>query len=370
MEGNQIPKSKVKKHPPLPRLLSKEVTHKCTCKSRSSPIQTGRRAFELAQEYSISNSRLALGSALFLGSMLALNQIQGASAADFTFTDEGTLVTAVGGANSDVGTAPTRIIFDGAAGRTITADGPVVFTDRAVSIGSPISSTFTLTAASSFVGNCLICSNSNLTLNNVVLDVAPKAGVSAISVDAAAPVTVILNNVEVKNVSGAAAITVTGQAETTVTINDSNIHNNTAAVAPNGGGTGGSVIVISAGSVGATVTLTNTAITTNTAGAGLLGGDGGSVVAVSAASGDVTVSTTDVTITGNTAGAGTTGSGGDGGSGGSVVVVNSTTGAATVTLTNTDITTNVAGLGVGAGAGGSIIEVLSLIHISEPTRPY
>ncbi|MSY64063.1 MAG: hypothetical protein F2703_03210, partial [Actinobacteria bacterium] len=125
--------------------------------------------------------------------MLALNQIQGASAADFTFENDAGFQSAVDGANSDGDTlAPTRIIFGGAAGTTITAEAPVVFTDKAVSIGSPISTTFTLTAASTFVGNCLICSNSSLTLNNLILDVAPKAGVSAISVDAAAPVTVDL----------------------------------------------------------------------------------------------------------------------------------------------------------------------------------
>ena len=282
--------------------------------------------------------------------MLALNQIQGASAADFTFTDEGTLVTAVGGANSDVDTAPTRIIFDGAAGTTITAEAPVVFTDRAVSIGTPISSTFTLTAASSFVGNCLICSNSSLTLNNIILDVAPKAGVSAISVEAAAPVTVILNNVEVANVSGATAITVVGQAETTVTINNSDIHNNTAGAGATEGATGGSVIVVNA-ATDAIVTISgDTTITANTAGAGGAGvaqadgspgGAGGSIVEVNVGANATVIIKETASITSNTSGVGGAGDvsdvidpGGAGGAGGSTLAVVAV-GDATVTISDT-----------------------------------
>ena len=108
-EGEQIPKSKAKKHPPLPRLLSKEVGHTCTPKSRSSFAHTGKRAFELAQEYSINNSRLALGSALVLGGVLALNQVQSAEAADWNFTDDTGFALAAGNANSDTESA-ARII--------------------------------------------------------------------------------------------------------------------------------------------------------------------------------------------------------------------------------------------------------------------
>ena len=109
MEGEQIPKSKAKKHPPLPRLISKEAGHTCTPNSRTSLVHVGKRAFELAQEHSITNSRLTLGSALVLGGALGLTQVQSAKAVDYNVSGLNTFdlgITAVNAVNE-----PGKITF-------------------------------------------------------------------------------------------------------------------------------------------------------------------------------------------------------------------------------------------------------------------
>ena len=192
----------------MPRLLSKEVGHTCTPKSRSSFAHTGKRAFELAQDYSITNSRLALGGTLVLGGVLALSQVQSAEAADHSFIDASSFAFAAAQAQADSTGDPTRIIFGGTSAGTIDIDAGVSFT-REVTIGDALSSRFTLKPTALFSGSaCLICSTSNITLNNVVLDLTKKAAVSALSVNASADVTVTLNDVEVTGVDGAAAISV------------------------------------------------------------------------------------------------------------------------------------------------------------------
>ena len=146
-----MPKSKLKKQPPLPRLLSKEVTHKCICKSRSSPTQTGRRAFELAQDYSISNSRLALGSALFLGGVLSLNQVQSAGAVDWIVGGDRTFdlgITAVNTGNDALNTiAFAPEIID------VTSSGIAI--TKALAIDGTTNSGRVIIISSG--GTCIIC---------------------------------------------------------------------------------------------------------------------------------------------------------------------------------------------------------------------
>ena len=94
----------------MPRLLSKEVAHTCTPNLRTSLVHTGKRAFELAQEYSITNSRLALGSTLVLGGVLALSQVQSAEAADHSFIDASSFAFAAAQAQADATESAARII--------------------------------------------------------------------------------------------------------------------------------------------------------------------------------------------------------------------------------------------------------------------
>ena len=364
----------------MPRLLSKEVGHTCTPKSRSSFAHTGKRAFELAQDYSITNSRLALGGTLVLGGVLALSQVQSAEAADWNFTDEAGFALAAANANSvslnsDPEIPLTRIIFGGTEPAVINTAVGVSFT-REVIIGNIFSQRFTLAPTDNFSGPCLICSTSNITLNNVVLDLTNKAAVSALSVNASADVVVALNDVEVKNVSGATAIEVSGAAATTVTINNSNIYDNAGAAGASGVA-GGSVIVISS-NTNATVTLSgDTTILNNDGGAGgagaaggasapdAAGGDGGSIIEVTAGTKATVIISDTVEISGNDSGAGGAGgssgtgasriSGGAGGAGGSIILLDSSNSDAELIISETvEISGNSSGAG-GAGAPGIVV---------------
>ena len=347
-EGEHIPKSKAKKHPPLPRLLSKEIGHTCAPKSRSSLVHTGKRAFELAQEYSITNSRLALGSTLVLGGVLALSQVQSAEAATWRVDAEKTFDAGITHIN-EFGSDENTITFESAIS-TVTSSGIEII--RALTIDGAIANNGKVVITSS-AGSCIICSNSNITLNNVTLD-GNKEAVSAIAVSATEDVTVVLNDVEVKGVSGAAAILVSGEADTTVTINNSSIQDNISGagaagpVAGAAGDAGGSIVEVIS-SAKTTVTISgDTTVSDNTSGAGGAGGSsgtgdsrtsggaggaGGSIILLSSSTGDAELIISDtVLISGNATGAGGAGgagagafpnraTGGDGGDGGSVVAV-------------------------------------------------
>ena len=149
----------------MPRLLSKEVGHTCTPNLRTSLVHTGKRAFELAQEYSITNSRLALGSTLVLGGVLALSQVQSAEAVQWRVEEGKTFDAGITHIN-DTATAEDEntITFDSdittvtSSGIDIiwalTIDGAIANGGRVVITADPINDT------------CIICSNSNVTLNN------------------------------------------------------------------------------------------------------------------------------------------------------------------------------------------------------------
>lgn len=382
----------------MPRLLTKEVGHTCTPNSRTSLAHVGKRAFELAQEHSITNSRLTLGSALVLGGALGLTQVQSAKAAEWIFNDALTFASAAASADAQVDATPNEmasIIFSGASAETINIEAGVSFT-REVTIGDAASSRFTLAPADGFTGQCLICSTSSITLNNVVLDLTNKAQVVAVLVGGLNPaptINVTLNDVEVTGVHGAPAILVAaidlsdGEAiiDTTVTINNSLIHSNEAdTVIPDVFGEPSDIYMTLVSSVigvvatgNATVTISgDTTIENNISGIGTDGTDGtadtsgtsgtagGSIITV-ISGGDATVTISDnVNIIDNTSSAGGVGgdsgdsgfSSGVGGAGGSVILVRANyyngdgDGAATLTISDTvTIDDNASGEG---GAGG------------------
>jgi fibronectin-binding autotransporter adhesin len=339
-------------------LLSDPQPRQLVNKTQSSKASTSKLASELAQIYSISNSKVALTGALVLGGVLALNQVQAANAAppptwvvgDADQTFDGGL------SNANV----TRITFGGNTTTITTAGGIPI--DRVIEIDGALNGG-RVTIQSTTPGTCIICSNSSVTLNNLILD-ATGLGVTAVKVDAApAAVNVGLSNVEIKNASGASAVSVSGQAATTVTITNSSITNNIAATS-DGTSAGGSVIVVNSAAASASVTISGTTtITSNQAGDGVVsdpaGSAGGSIVAVTAATGTATVTLSGGSVNSNIAGSGGTSSG-------SIISATSTSGPASVTLNSGSVSANT--IGTGVTTGGSVISATSLAYRSHPSH--
>ena len=161
-------------------------------KTQSPKAPTSKLASELAQIYSIANSKVALTGALVLGGMLALNQVQAGNAAEFEFSDSATLDSAVASANADIGPNATATVirFSGNAAE-ISRDKGISFTKDVTLDGlrGDVINQVTLKASGSFSGSCLICSTSSVTLNNIILDANNKSGVGAVAVTSTSPTT-------------------------------------------------------------------------------------------------------------------------------------------------------------------------------------